>query len=46
MHGDLLVGTLTVHADGEIQVPPEDAIRELTIDILPERLRVKVCDPG
>jgi diacylglycerol kinase (ATP) len=37
---------LTVHADGEIQVRPEDAIHELTIDILPERLRVKVCDPG
>ena len=35
---------LTVHADGEIQVRPEDGIHELTIDILPGRLRVKVCD--
>ena len=26
---------LTVHADGEIQVRPEDEIHELTIDILP-----------
>jgi diacylglycerol kinase (ATP) len=36
---------LTVHADGEIQVRPEDGIHELTIDILPRRLRVKVCEP-
>jgi diacylglycerol kinase family enzyme len=36
---------LTVHTDGEIQVRPEDKIHELTIDILPRRLRVKVCEP-
>ena len=36
---------LTVHADGEIQARPEDGIHEITIDILPRRLRVKMCDP-
>ncbi len=36
---------LTVHADGEIQIRPEDEIHEITMDILPRRLRVKVCDP-
>jgi diacylglycerol kinase (ATP) len=36
---------LTVHTDGEIQIRPEDGIHELTMDILPRRLRVKVCDP-
>jgi len=36
---------LTVHADGEIEVRPADGIHELTIEILPHRLRVKMCDP-
>jgi diacylglycerol kinase family enzyme len=35
---------LIVHADGEIQIRPEDGIHELTLEILPGRLRVKVCE--
>jgi diacylglycerol kinase (ATP) len=35
---------LTVHADGEIQIGPEDGIHELMLEVLPRRLRVTVCD--
>ena len=35
---------LTVHTDGEIQIQPDAGIHELAIEILPQRLRVKVCE--
>ena len=37
---------LDVHADGEVYLRPGDGVRELTVELLPRRLRVKVCDPG
>ena len=37
---------LAAHSDGEIYLRPEDGVRELTVELLPKRLRVKVCDPA
>jgi len=37
---------LAAHADGEIYLRPEDGVREVTVELLPGRLRVQVCDPG
>lgn len=35
---------LCVHTDGELFATPADNIREITLEILPERLWVKLCD--
>lgn len=37
---------LPVHTDGELFCTLDDAVLELAIDLLPKRLRVKVCVPG
>ena len=37
---------LAVHADGELAFVPADGVRALTLDLLPGRLRAKVCPPG
>jgi diacylglycerol kinase (ATP) len=37
---------LCVHADGEFVCVPEDGVRELTVEVLPARLRVEVYPPG
>jgi diacylglycerol kinase (ATP) len=34
---------LTLHADGEVLATPGDNVHTLDIDLLPKRLRVKVC---
>lgn len=36
---------LPVHTDGELFAVPEDDVRELEIEVLARRLRVKVCSP-
>jgi diacylglycerol kinase family enzyme len=37
---------LCVHADGEFVCVPEDGLRELTVEVLPARLKVEVFPPG
>ena len=34
---------LAVHTDGELFCTPEDGVREFEVELLPKRLRVKVC---
>lgn len=36
---------LPVHTDGELFAVPDDDVRELRIELLPQRLRVNVCVP-
>lgn len=36
---------LTIHTDGEMFCTPDDAVRRVHIELLSERLRVKVCPP-
>lgn len=37
---------LCVHADGEFVCVPEDAVREVTVEVLPRRLKVEVYPPA
>lgn len=37
--------SLAAHSDGEVYLRPEDGVRELSVELLPKRLKVKVCDP-
>ncbi|QDT15258.1 Diacylglycerol kinase [Alienimonas californiensis] len=37
---------LAVHADGELALIPADAVRSVRLDLLPGRLRAKVCAVG
>jgi YegS/Rv2252/BmrU family lipid kinase len=37
---------LCVHADGEFFCTPPDGLRELTVEVVPRRLRVEVYRPG
>jgi diacylglycerol kinase family enzyme len=37
---------LCVHADGEFVCVPEDQIKELSVELLPRRLRVEVYPPA
>ena len=37
--------SLAAHSDGEVYLRPEEGVKELTVELLPRRLRVKVCDP-
>ncbi len=37
---------LCVHADGEFVCVPTDGVHELTVEVLPRRLRVEVYPPG
>lgn len=35
--------SLAIHTDGELFCTPEDGVREITVELLPKRLQVKVC---
>ncbi|MEM9702341.1 MAG: hypothetical protein AAF907_07845, partial [Planctomycetota bacterium] len=37
---------LALHVDGELALVPDDAVRTVRLDLLPQRLRAKVCEPA
>src|SRR5262249_28643729 len=37
---------LCVHADGEFFCTPADGVREITVDVVPKRMRVEIYPPA